>query len=210
MNVLLVDGVHVKPSKMASATVGSVTGRVTLKRKERSLDLNVSQVTSVNLKRVFNVSPLDVWLSDDIDDQVFIPELDGSFQGLPQFHTFIVEGTNDFDNQTLALSSCTPRRPVPVPTFRSVLASASKKVPIFRVKVVRAHMTWDGKSKPSFATTQQIYVEVQESTANATYILGEVKERWGPSYVLVGLVLEDTPSTQGLLSVRRNKYPLLS
>ena len=31
--------------------------------------------------------------------------------------------------------------------------------------------------------------------------LGEVKERWGPSHVLVtadGLVLEDTLSTQGL------------
>ena len=75
---------------------------------------------------------------------VYIPEPDGSFQGLPKFHAFLVEGTDDFSAlmPSNTLSSCTPKGPA-IPTFRFVLAS--KKVITFWVKIVGAHMTWDGK-----------------------------------------------------------------
>ena len=65
-------------------------------------------------------------------------------------------------------------------------------------------MIWDGKPNPSFQAIQQLYVEVHDLTVNVTFVLGEIRERWGQSCVLVtnhGLEIEDSPATKGYLHV---------
>ena len=42
----------------------------------------ISQVTTVNLRRVFQVDPATVWLQDDVDDTAYFPSEEGTFSNL--------------------------------------------------------------------------------------------------------------------------------
>ena len=99
-----------------------------------------------------------------------------------------------------ATLSSTLQTPFPShpPSFHSVIAT--RKVPSFSLKVVKASMTW-GRNKPNLQSISQTYTEICEGTANLKHILSIVQRRWGSEYILVmadGLPLEDLPATQGL------------
>ena len=188
------------------------TTRVTLKRNERTAEMQTSHVSCDNLRRVFHVDPTNVWLMDDLDGSAYFPETDGFFRGLVNFQTLIVEGPDEETSasrphatRSITTSSTTssPARRLPPSTgYHSVVAPKTKSPQLLRVKVVKAKMIWEGKGKPTFQTAQQLYIEVHETTANVEYILDEVRARWGASYVIVtndGLKLEDSPATQGLV-----------
>jgi hypothetical protein len=196
-------GCLIDSARMASSSAV----RVTLKRNNKSIEMKVSQVTSTNLKRTFQVDPCEVWLLDEVDDQAYFPDANGLFTGLSDLQTLVVEGPDDlsrgFSSSSIStVSSISPMGNLPrTPNFRSVIAAKSKKQQTVRVKVLKAIMTWDGTKKPLFQTLQQLYIELQDTTANVASIENEVKEQWGANYNLVtsdGLKLGDSPATQGL------------
>ena len=95
-------------------------------------------------------------------------------------------------------SSALPSASSP-PLFRSVIASR-KSPSSFNLKVVKAEMKRNGR-KIEFKPKQQTFIEIVETTANVEHILGVVRRRWGPDYVMVtqdGLEVEDAPATQGV------------
>ena len=56
---------------------------VILKRHGRpSEELNASQVTIENLRRVFQVEPEDAWLQDNLNGRAYFPNEEGLFEGL--------------------------------------------------------------------------------------------------------------------------------
>ena len=70
----------------------------------------------------------------------------------------------------------------------------------FNIKIIQAKMKKMGSSRPEFTVLSQHYISINEITANVTYILAAVRERWGSSYVIVtgdGLRVEDSSGTQG-------------
>ena len=86
--------------------------------------------------------------------------------------------------------------------FRSVIAS--RKGATYNLKVVKAEMTKHAKGKVAFQPVNQTYIDLVESTANVEYILTLVQRRWGEDYIIVtndGLQLEDSPATQGIVSI---------
>ena len=65
-------------------------------------------------------------------------------------------------------------------------------------------MTKHAKGKVAFQPVNQTYIDLVESTANVEYILTLVQRRWGEDYIIVtndGLQLEDSPATQGIVSI---------
>ena len=70
----------------------------------------------------------------------------------------------------------------------------------FSLKVVKATVTKQGRGKPDFQSTSQVYIELTEVTAHLEHILGVIRKRWGAEYTWVtsdGIELEDSPATQG-------------
>lgn len=54
--------------------------------------------------------------------------------------------------------------------------------------------------KVEFCKIEQMHLDVSESTANVSYVIKEVRQRWGEDYDLVtidGLLLEDCKGAQG-------------
>ena len=85
----------------------------------------------------------------------------------------------------------------PVP-FRSVIHSGKKGI---SVKIVQAHLGFTSGGKPRFQPVGQVYVPVQETTANVPYVLSAIQQEFGQSYVIVtadGIELQDSPGTQGI------------
>lgn len=70
----------------------SSSQRVVLKREDRRAEMLISQVTTVNLRRVFQVDPATVWLQDDVDDTAYFPSEEGTFSNLRSSQGFYVEG----------------------------------------------------------------------------------------------------------------------
>ena len=84
------------------------------------------------------------------------------------------------------------------PLFRLVIASR-KATSAFNPKVIKAQMVRDGK-KVELKGKHQTFIDIVETTAIVKHMLGVVRRRCGPDYILVtqdGLQLEDTPATQG-------------
>lgn len=171
----------------------------------------ISQVTTVNLRRVFQVDPATVWLQDDVDDTAYFPSEEGTFSNLQSSQGFYVEGpaisrSSGIPGCSSVSLTSTPPPPLPPSQFKSVVPVAKRSSPMngnfVRVKVIKADMQWNGKTnKPVFTPSHQTYVEVQESTANVDYIKNNIRRQWGDNYILVtndGLELEDSSATQGL------------
>uniref|UniRef100_A0A1X7TJK2 Uncharacterized protein n=1 Tax=Amphimedon queenslandica TaxID=400682 RepID=A0A1X7TJK2_AMPQE len=106
---------------MASSSfgIGNSGFTVMLKRNGRSSELNVSQVNTENLRRVFQVDPEEAWLQDDFDGSAYFPNDEGSFEGLRQFQTLVVMG--------VAMTAPTPRyqQQSPVSSLGSLPSSSS-------------------------------------------------------------------------------------
>ena len=193
---------------------------VTLERNGSRHEVQLGQVNTENLRRMFHVSVSEVWLKDDITGKVYFPEEHGSFHlaDIEGYPTLTVEGPD------MSQSTSLPRRGNPFlratsSTVSSTLSAGSSGsspgAPIFRsvvaprkgstlcVKIVKAKVKKGGnRKKPEFLPISQTYVEVTESTATLDHILNMVKRRWGDQYVLVTsdcIQLEDSPATQGLL-----------
>ena len=196
--------------------------RVFLKRGDDRTEMLISQVNVSNLRRAFHVDPKEVWLKDDMDGTGFFPdEESGSFRGLTPWQTLLVEGPPVAVNDVVLTASGAvaatpgPSRAVTLsgvssgtsagtsysPNFRSVLAKKQPLTPTTagaKVKVVKAIVEW-GDNKPHFNKLQQIFIEVDESTATVEYIK---QKRWGDTYTLVtadGLELDSESAAQGEL-----------
>ena len=108
---------------------------VTLERDGRRQDVNAEQLTTENLRRMFQVNPLEVWLRDIQDDTAFFPEPDGTFDLGNAISTsiYIVEGplqtplstlrSSRFQGSSVYISSASTNLPPPPPSFRSVTAT---------------------------------------------------------------------------------------
>ena len=193
---------------------------VTLERNGARHEVELSQVNTENLRRMFHVSISEVWLKDDITGKAYFPGEDGSFHlaDIAEYITLTVEGpdlsqstslprrANPFQRSSLysassSTVSSTPSGTSPAtPIFRSVVAP--RKGSTFCVKIVKAKVKKGGnRKKPEFLPISQAYIELTESTANLDHISSMVKRRWGDQYVIVtsdGIQLEDSPATQGL------------
>ena len=189
------------------ASLFSSLSRVTLERNGRRQELQIDQVTVQNIRRLFQTSPADAWLRDEVTDAAYFPLDDGTFDlsdGVTSITTLVVEGSVSrsslpppcpFRSQSVSITP--PISSNLPPTFRSV--TAPRRTQSFSLKIVKATMVRSGvKRKPKF---QQIYVELVESTANLEHVLNIVQNRWGAHFVLVtsdGLQLEESSATQGV------------
>ena len=161
--------------------------RIFLRRGDEKSEMLIPQVTVSNLRRVFHVDPQEVWLKDDMDGSAFFPEGEsGSFNGLLPWQSLTVEG------------------PPSGPQFRSVIGKKTSQTasPGAKVKVVKAAIEW-GENKPIFQKLQQIFVEVDESTATVEHVKQQIQKRWGDSYTLGtadGLELDSDSAAEGELA----------
>ena len=146
--------------------------RITLERDGRRNDLQLNQITVENVRRIFQVSPVVVWLRDAIDDSAYFPEANGTFdmENISSLATLIVEGPAS--TQTTPRSTNLPRSvtisstlsssgryssSLPPPSFRSVIAP--RKSPTFRLKIVKAKVTRSKGRRPILQPIAQTYVE---------------------------------------------------
>ena len=158
-------------------------------REGRTQEILVTQVTTENLRRVFNVSLSEVWLQDELDGTVFFPE-DGSFvlMNISSISVLIIEGPSF---QATPRSSSYPSRSsgvtisslpsssnilppasiLPPPTFCSVTAprrSLSFTLKVIKVRIIRKN----GRHKLDIESdAKQTFIELVKSTANLEYIL---------------------------------------
>ena len=93
--------------------------------------MQIAHVTRDNMRRIFQV---EVWLLDEQDGVAYFPENDGYFLGLIDEQVLTVQGSDDLNTSraqavenTVTVSSCSPRNLPPPPTFRSVIASKSRE-----------------------------------------------------------------------------------
>ena len=186
---------------------------VILKRHGRpSEELNASQVTIENLRRVFQVEPEDAWLQDDLNGRAYFPNEEGLFEGLDRnYQALVVQGTSlpgIFSRMQSQIPASSPGSagvpsslPSP-PTFRSVLSTSSgTRKASYCLKIVKATLSWQG-NKAIFKHIVAGFIEIDENTAKVDYILKEVKRMWGDLYIIVtneGLQLVDSEATQGIL-----------
>jgi hypothetical protein len=177
--------------------------RVVLERNGKRHELVKNQVTVENLRRLFQVNPTETWLRDHESDQAYFPEDDNfDLDDVVSFSTLIVEGpplsSLPPPRSRVTISSTSPTA-TPSPSFRSV--TAPKRTSSFGLKVVKAKIIKNGRRNPEFKPICQTYIDIVESTANLTYILDVIHQRWGPEYTLVtsdGIELEESPSIKGL------------
>ena len=174
----------------------------------------LSQLTASNLRRVFNVNPTEVWLRDDLDNTLFLPEDDGTFTQVEAGSSvLVVEGpsltatsrASGFSSRpsSTTLSSLPSTSSLPPPSFRSVIAP--KRCPSFTLKILKACVIMkNGRRKLDVGCdAKQTFIELVESTANLEHILPIVQKRWGPEYRIVtndAIELEDSPATQGKIN----------
>lgn len=101
----------------------------------------------------------------------------------------------------------------PTPTTRAVVAGSSRMtsrgpgtvIPVGRkssvnVKIVQASMKKSVSGCPDFKPLGQMFIDINEATANVNYLSHAVKEKWGNEYVLVtsdAIKIEDSSGTQG-------------
>ena len=164
---------------------------VILKRHGRpSEELNTSQVTIENLRRVYQVEPEDAWLQDDLNGRAYFPNEKGLFDGLDRnYQALVVQGTSlpgifsRIQSQMSVLASSPGSARVPsslpsTPAFRSVLSTSSgTRKASHRLKIVKATLSWQG-NKAIFKHIVAGFIEIDEKTAKVDYILKEVKRMW--------------------------------
>ena len=194
--------------------------RVTMERNGRIHELQLSQLNTENLRRMFHVSVTEVWLKDRTSDRAYFPESDGTFHliEIADYTTLTVEGpdlsqstplprrTNPFQSNpfysssTSTISSTPSGTSTAPPVFCSVVAP--RKGYSFSLKIVKAKMKKGGnRRKVDFESLSQTYIELTESTSNLEHISTIIKRRWGEDYVIVtsdGTELEDSPAAQGV------------
>ena len=142
----------------------------------------------------------------------YLPRQDGTFDlsDVSQYSMLTVKGPllssplplrTSNTARSMSVSS-TPSLPGPSHTppsgFHSVVAP--KRLPTFSIKIVKANIVNAFRRKPEFVSISQTFVELTESTANLTYVLGVIHKRWGQQYTLVtndAIELTDDSSTLG-------------
>ena len=201
---------------MSSPAASNSSRRVILRRNGRRHELLASQVTTENLRRMFQVDVSEVWLRDNVTDDAFFPELDGGFliADIADYSVLNVEGP---ESTSLSSDSPLPRRPSQrsgssmttsstiapspaPPSFRSVCPPGTKKTASFALKIIKAKVHKKNKKKLDFEVQSATHFDITDSTANVACILDCVKRKWGEDYVIVtsdGIEIEDSPSTQG-------------
>ena len=73
----------------------------------------------------------------------------------------------------------------------------------YALKVIKAVPTQTRHKKIEFKEISQVHVDLEEDTASVEYVLRAVRNRWGPSYIIVtsdGLPIEECSSTKGIIS----------
>ncbi len=86
--------------------------------------------------------------------------------------------------------------------MRNPLVAHTKKhqvQPTIKVKVVQAKMKKSDSGKAEFVVLSSTYVELTDVTANVNYLTSAVQNKWGPNHVIVGLLIEDSSGTRGIL-----------
>ena len=86
--------------------------------------------------------------------------------------------------------------------FQSVVYRHQSTGQSYSLRVIKAEpIQTRHKKKIEFKEISQIFVELEEATANVNYILGVVKRKWGPNYIIVtsdGLPIEEGSATKGM------------
>lgn len=95
----------------------------------------ISQVTTVNLRRVFQVDPATVWLQDDVDDTAYFPSEEDTFSNLQSSQGFYVEGpaisrSSGIPGCSSVSLTSTPPPPLPPSQFKSVAPVAKRSSPM--------------------------------------------------------------------------------
>ena len=148
----------------------------------------------------FQLEPTSIRLKKDIGNLALFPEPDGTFKlDSILYYSFRVEGVVALPTgvnegpSTSSPSSVNVRTAITgPPIFRSVAShrsrrsdSLSAEQPTARVKIIKANVLTDTKGSVSMQHISQLFVEVNDSTANVPYLLQAVKDNFGAGYILV-------------------------
>ena len=193
---------------MSRTAIGEQTLR--LVRKEKIIELRISQLKVETIGKAFSVNPSTVWLREEIGHRAFFPEENGTFAEMEdmvdEVYSLIVEGTDS------TKESCSPEpKPsglIPCAATKETNSNnqqystgISKRGPIaVSVKIMLANMRLGPQNKPEFTPIDVAYCEVTEDTANAPYISSFIKQQFGDNYVLTsndGLEIKDFSGTRG-------------
>ena len=154
-------------------------------------------------------------VKDDMDGPAFFPEGEsGSFNGLIPWQSLTVEGPPS-GGTSAAMASPASSRVITLsdlsassgststsstPQFHSVIGKKTSQTasPGAKVKVVKAAIEWG----ENFHKLQQIFVEVDESTATVEHVKQQIQKHWGDSYTLVtadGLELDSDSAAEACM-----------
>ena len=152
------------------------------------------------------MDPTTVWLREEYGNRAFFPNSANTSFDLPEYTAFVLQVMGTSLEQQHSRPG-TPLAHIPAmegpsgvssrPQFTSAF---SKKSQSCTVKVIQASLKRLPNGKCEFSHMGQLFVDVNESTANANYIRSVVQTKWGSQYVIVttdGLEIEDSSGTQG-------------
>ena len=176
---------------------------VDLSMNGRMVEMNVQQINTSSLARIFSVTPDSIWLQQSVGNKIYFPNKDGSFSGIVSdrsaIYGLVVHGLSiRSQNNASGLVSATPSssRDAP-PMFKSVMAKRNKA----KLKIVRANLRYAANGKPMFENIDVFYVDIDEATSNVPSLLKVVQDEFGNNYVLLtndGLIIKDSPATRGM------------
>lgn len=147
-------------------------------------------------------------MREEFSNRAYFPDEDNKFQ-FPScvgrtVISLIVEGVPPTVQAIPVVTAMPGPSSTPVssqqhPVYKPIFSS-KRKEPLVNVKIVKADMTRSVSGKPEFERLGQVFIDVNESTANISYISNAVQRKWGSDYILVtadGLEMEDSSGTQG-------------
>ena len=170
----------------------------------KSVEMNVQQITTASLARIFSVSPDSIWLQQTIGNKTYLPNEDGTFCGILGdrnsiyglvVHGLAIRSQNNTSSLALTAPSASSRDTPPV--FKSVMAKKNKS----KLKIVRANLRYAANGKPMFENIDVLYIDIDEATSNVPSLLKVIQEEFGDNYVLLtndGLMIKDSSATRGM------------
>ena len=156
---------------------------------------------------IIQLDPATVWMREEFGSRIFFPDVTNTCFELPvNAECLIVEGTATVQGPSSASSGVQVVTAVTTghtSANRPFFSSNQKKSQTFNVKVVQASLKWLPNGRPEFKQLGQLFVDINEATANVQYVQSVVQNRWGPDYILVtadGLQLDDSLGTKGMFT----------
>ena len=146
---------------------------------------------------LLQLDPHTIFLKEPSGNRCYFPGDDQTFTVGEHSSILLVDGNpSAVSSRTRPLSVSAMDDTHPGPSSRSVVSNKSS----YNVKVARAEKHSSDSGRVEFTTFENMYVEINASTANIAHVTSCVQKKWGKNFIIVskdGLEIGDCSATQG-------------